>query len=208
MYGRVIRTKGDPSKAEEAIKNWTSQILPLIKKQKGFLGASLMANRKAGEGMTVTYWETEQAMKTAREQVRPEAVKILATTGSGIVDDHECEVAVQERFQPPKANVWVRVTTIEGDPTKIDEGISRYKSSVVPFVKKQPGARAAILLVDRKGGVSFSGSIWDTENDLQNSEAAAGSIRKEIADKIAAKSTRVEVFEVAYTEILTPTPAR
>jgi len=60
----------------------------------------------------------------------------------------------------------------------------------VPTVQKQPGARAAILLVDRKAGKSFSGTIWDTEKDLQNSEAAVAGIRKDIASKAGAPVRR------------------
>ncbi len=208
MFSRVVRLKGEASRTEEAGKLWTQSVLPLIKKQKGYAGVALLTNRKTGDGFAVTYWETEQAMKESRGQIRPEAQPIMASVGTSIVEDNECEVAVQERFQPPKANVWVRVTTVEGDPAKVDEGIASYKKSVVPTVQKQPGARAAILLVDRKAGKSFSGTIWDTEKDLQSSEAAVTGLRKEIAEKIGAKSPRVEVFEVVFTEILTPTPVR
>jgi len=208
MFSRVVRLKGDASKTDEAIKLWTQSIQPLIKKQKGYAGVSLLTNRKTGDGLSVSYWETEQAMKESRGQIRPEAQKAMASVGGAIVDENECEVAVMERFQPPKANVWVRLTTLEGDPSKVDIGIADYKSSAVPAVQKQPGARAAILLVDRKAGKSFSGTLWDTEKDLQNSEAAIGGLRKEIADKVGAKSPKVEVFEVAFTEILTPAAVR
>ena len=147
-------------------------------------------------------------MKESRGQIRPGAQQTMASVGGVIVDENECEVAVMERFQPPKPNIWVRLTTLEADPSKVDQGIADYKSSVVPAVQKQPGARAAILLVDRKAGKSFSGTLWDTEKDLQNSEAAIGGLRKEIADKVGAKSPKVEVFEVAFTEILTPAAVR
>ena len=208
MFSRVVRLKGDASKTDEAIKLWTQSIQPLIKKQKGYAGVSLLTNRKTGDGLSVSYWETEQAMKESRGQIRPEAQKAMASVGGAIVDENECEVAVMERFQPPKANVWVRLTTLEGDPSKVDIGIADYQSSAVPAVQKQPGARAAILLVDRKAGKSFSGTLWDTEKDLQNSEAAVGGLRKEIAEKVGAKSPKVEVFEIAFTEILTPAAVR
>jgi len=208
LYSRVVRLKGDPNKVAEAISRWTQQILPLIKKQKGFAGVSYMGNRKTGDGFSVTYWETEQAMKDARGQIRPEAEKILSETGGRIVEDDECEVTVQERFQPPKAGTWVRVTTVEGDPAKVNEGISSYKTRVVPTIQKQRGARAAILLVNRKAGKSFSGTIWDTEKDLQNSEAAVSGIRQEVAQQVGARSPKVEVVEVYYTEIPTAVISR
>jgi len=208
MFSRVVRLKGDANRTDEAIKLWTQEVLPIIKKQKGYAGVSMVTNRKTGDGLSVSYWETEQAMKESRDNIRPEAQRIMASTGSAIVEENECEVAVMERFQPPKANVWVRLTTLEGDPSKIDKGIADYKSSAVPLVQKQSGARAAILLVDRKAGRSFSGTLWDTEKDLQNSEAAVSGLRKEIAEKVGAKSPRVEVFEIAFTEILTPAAVR
>ena len=208
MFSRVVRLKGDASKTDEAIKLWTQSIQPLIKKQKGYAVVSLLTNRKTGDGLSVSYWETEQAMKESRGQIRPGAQQTMASVGGVIVDENECEVAVMERFQPPKPNIWVRLTTLEADPSKVDQGIADYKSSVVPAVQKQPGARAAILLVDRKAGKSFSGTLWDTEKDLQNSEAAVGGLRKEIAEKVGAKSPKVEVFEIAFTEILTPAAVR
>jgi heme-degrading monooxygenase HmoA len=208
MYGRVIRMKGDPAKTDEGIKVWTQQILPLIKKQKGFAGISLMGSRKTGDAMSVAYWETEQAMKEARTQVRPEADKVMPATGRTIVEENECEVAVQERFKPPKSGTWVRVTTIEGDPARINDGISDYRSRVTPTVQKQPGARAAILLVDRKAGKSFSGTIWETEQDLQKSEAVLGPIRQDVAKKVGGKSATVDIFEIYYTEIPAPVSSR
>ena len=201
MHGRVIRMKGDPARTDEDLKLWTQNILPLIKSQKGFAGVSLMGNRKTGDALSVAYWETEQDMKEARAQVRPEADKVMQPAGRSIIEENECEVAVQERLKPPKSGTWARVTTIEGDPARVNEAISDYKAKAVPTVQKQSGARAAILLVDRKAGKSFSGTIWDTEKDLQNSEAAVAGIRKDIAGKVGPGAPKVEAFEVLYTEI-------
>src|SRR3989442_192829 len=46
-YVRVVRLKGDPTKVDEHIRHWTQEILPLLKKQPGFTGASLTGNRQA-----------------------------------------------------------------------------------------------------------------------------------------------------------------
>ncbi len=204
MHSRVVRIKGDPAKANEGIQNWTQQILPQIKRQKGFAGVSLIVNRKAGEGLSVSYWQTEQAMKEARPQILPTGEKVLATTGSRIIEEDEYEVAVLERFQPPKSGVWVRVTTAQADPAKVSDGISAVKSKGVPLAKKQPGARAFIQFVNRQSGKSLVATIWDTEKDLQNSEAASAALRQELSKQVGAPSPKVEVFEIVYTEILEP----
>lgn len=80
-YVRVVRLKGDPNKVDEAIKQWTQGILPLLKKQPGFRGATLTGNRKTGDALSVSYWESETTMKAARGQVRPEALRVLDMTG-------------------------------------------------------------------------------------------------------------------------------
>src|SRR5438105_15491117 len=101
MHGRVIRMKGDPARTDEDLKLWTQNILPLIKRQTGFAGVSLMGNRKTGDGVSVAYWETEQDMKGARPKVRPEVDKVLQQVGRSSVEDKQREGAVQERYTPP-----------------------------------------------------------------------------------------------------------
>ncbi|HYS02009.1 MAG TPA: antibiotic biosynthesis monooxygenase, partial [Candidatus Eisenbacteria bacterium] len=91
-YVRVVRLKGDPTKVDEHIRLWTQDILPLLKKQPGFTGASLTGNRKTGDGLSVSYWESEATMNAARPQVRPEAQRVLGMTGGSIVEDDACEV--------------------------------------------------------------------------------------------------------------------
>jgi antibiotic biosynthesis monooxygenase len=206
-HARVVRLKTEPTNTDTAIKQWTSEILPLLKKQDGFRGATLVGNRKTGDGLSVSYWESEEAMKNARPRVRPQADTVLAKTASKIVDEDECEVVVQERIQPPKAGVFVRVTTVDADPAKADEGIAFYEEKIVPVIRKQPGARTAILFVNRKTGRAFGASGWDTEKDLEKSEAPISSLREETIKKFGGKGGKVEVFEVYFTEILMPVAA-
>ena len=206
-HARVLRLKAEPTNTDQAIRTWTSEILPLLKKQNGFRGATLVGNRKTGDGISVTYWESEQALKDARTHVRPQAEPIMEKTGSRIVEEDECEVMVQERIQPPKAGVFVRVTTVEADPAKTAEGIAYFKEKVVPVIRAQAGARYALLFVNRKSGRTFSASGWDTEKDLKASEAAITGLRDEAIKKVGGKGGKTEEFEVYFTEILTPVGA-
>jgi heme-degrading monooxygenase HmoA len=206
-HARVVRLKTEPAYTDQAIKQWTSGIFPLLKKQDGFRGVTLVGNRTTGDGLSVSYWESEQAMKNARTQVRPQAETIMSQTGSRIVEDDECEVVVLERIQPPKAGVFVRVTTVEADPAKTAEGIAYFKEKVVPVIREQAGARTALLLVNRKSGRTFSASGWDTEKDLKASEAAVTALRDEAIKKVGGKGGKTEEFEVYFTEILTPVGA-
>jgi hypothetical protein len=203
-YTRVVRVKGDPTKVEQAIKLWTQDVLPVLKKQKGFTGVTLLGNRKTGDALTVSYWETEGTMKDARGQVRPEALKMLSKIGGSIVDDDECEVALLERFKPPMAGAYARVTTVQGDPGHISDAVSNFKENIVPAIAKQTGARAAYFFVSRQSGKTFAGSIWDTDHDLQKSETSIGTLRADAVKKFGGRDARTEAFEIYFTEILTP----
>ena len=203
-YCRVVRTKNDPTKVDESIKLWTQEILPVLKKQKGFAGATLTGSRKTGNGLTVTYWQSDTAMKEARGQVRPEAIKVLAKNGGSIVEDDECEVALLERFKPAKSGVFVRVTTVQGDPAQVDKAIANFKETIVPSIQKQSGARTALFFVNRQTGKTFAGSVWDTEQDLQKSEASISALRADAVQKFGGHDPKTEVFEIYFTEILTP----
>ena len=84
-HARVLRLKNEPANSDKTIKEWTSEILPLLKKQDGFRGATLVGNRKTGDGLSVTYWASEEAMTNARPKVRPQAETIMSSLGSKIV---------------------------------------------------------------------------------------------------------------------------
>src|SRR2546421_669931 len=138
MYTRVVKLQVEPAQGDEGIKAWTEGVLPVLKRQPGFLGVTLVGDRETGRGLVVSYWETERAMAEAREQVRPEAIKVMSATGGTIGADDTYEVAVMERLQPAKAGVFVRLTTVHGKPELAAEGIADFGDKVLPVLRTQP----------------------------------------------------------------------
>ena len=61
--------------------------------------------------------------------------------------------------------MFARLTIIQVDTERIDEGIEIYRDSVVPAAKSQKGFRGVSLLVDRKSGKAISIVLWDSEED-------------------------------------------
>jgi heme-degrading monooxygenase HmoA len=204
MYCRVIRLAGDAIRSDEGIRGWTDGVLPAMKRQPGFAGATLVGNRATGDGLAVSYWETEAAMQDAREQVRPEGLKTLHATGGSIIEDNACEVAVMERIEPAKAGVFVSVTTVQSTPANLSDTINNFKQNVVPALRSQHGVRGAFQFVNPQSGMVFSGSLWDTQADLDKSEGANHEMREQMIQKLGGENARTEAFEVYYTEILTP----
>jgi quinol monooxygenase YgiN len=94
----------------------------------------------------------------------------------------------------------VRVTTVQIQPSRIDEAIRLYQDSVVPAAQQQRGYRSTLLLTDRASGKGMAVTTWDTEADLQASEAS-GYYQEQLAKfgpLLMAPPVR-EVYELSVT---------
>ncbi len=94
--------------------------------------------------------------------------------------------------------MFARVSTIQGKPQQVEDGIRQYREQVMPAVKKMAGFKGAYFLVDRKSGKEVSITLWDTEKNLQDSTKAADQLRAQASQTVAAsKPPIVEIYEVA-----------
>jgi len=96
------------------------------------------------------------------------------------------------------------VTTVQGDPAHASDAISNFKENIVPAIQKQAGVRTAYFFVNRQSGKTFVGSIWNTDHDLQTSDASLGTLRADAIKKFGGRDAKTEAFEIYFTEILSP----
>jgi len=59
--------------------------------------------------------------------------------------------------------MFVRATTLQADPARLDEGIAFVRESVVPAAAELPGSRGMSMFVDRQCNLVTVTSAWDTE---------------------------------------------
>lgn len=62
--------------------------------------------------------------------------------------------------------MYARVTTLQVQPGRIDEGIQLFRDSILPTAKQQQGFKEALQLVDRKNNKTLVITLWETEADL------------------------------------------
>ena len=60
MFARVSRVQVQMEKFDEATNIYAENVVPAAKSQKGFRGAYLLTNRKTGNGISITLWESEE----------------------------------------------------------------------------------------------------------------------------------------------------
>lgn len=68
--------------------------------------------------------------------------------------------------------MYARVVTSQLQPGKIDEWIAILRDSIVPACKQQKGFKGFVVLADRRANKGIAYSIWETEADLEATEAS------------------------------------
>jgi heme-degrading monooxygenase HmoA len=96
-----------------------------------------------------------------------------------------------------------RVSTIELDPTRIDETVSEFEEQDLPKFRQLGGFRGFTLLIDRTSGKVVGTSYWDSRELMEASEDEGESARQRVAERGRSQSPpTVERFEVALDTFL------
>jgi len=67
VFARVSELEAHPEQLDEMNREGVEHILPALRMQAGFNGGLVLADRKSGKVLAMTFWETEQAMDATEE---------------------------------------------------------------------------------------------------------------------------------------------
>ncbi len=80
MFARVTSAEIFKEKIDQFIEIYTEYVVPAAKQQKGFKGIHLLVDRKTGNGMAISYWETEEdALENEKSRYYQEQVARFIT---------------------------------------------------------------------------------------------------------------------------------
>jgi heme-degrading monooxygenase HmoA len=99
VFARVWTFTGTSDEVDEPIRQVRENVLPRTEQLDGFKGAYFLVDRQNGKSLTVTLWESEEAVRASEEAVnslRSELADALGTQMVG-VERYEVAVATQER---------------------------------------------------------------------------------------------------------------
>lgn len=100
----------------------------------------------------------------------------------------------------------MRVTTVHGDPSKIDDVVALVRDRAKPVVDSSEDGRGMSLFVDREHGRVVATSAWATEQARDASNAELAPLRDEAA-RLMDGTVRIAEYEVAVTEqVVAPGP--
>jgi heme-degrading monooxygenase HmoA len=82
MHARTGRVSFSPDKADQLVSHVRETIVPNYESSEGFKGFTLLLDRASGEGIGISFWESEEAMK-ATDSLGDQAREGAAEAGSG-----------------------------------------------------------------------------------------------------------------------------
>ena len=92
--------------------------------------------------------------------------------------------------------MYARSTTIQAQPTSIDDGIAHMRDTVMPALEAIDGCVGMSLLVDRTSGRCIATSSWESEEAMRASAESLRPIRDRAAELFGG-GAQIEEWEVA-----------
>jgi heme-degrading monooxygenase HmoA len=82
MHARTGRVSFSPDKADDLVRHVRETVVPQYHEREGFKGFTLLLDRSAGEGLGISFWETEEAMH-ATDELADRIRRSAADSGAG-----------------------------------------------------------------------------------------------------------------------------
>jgi heme-degrading monooxygenase HmoA len=83
MFARVSTYRGSPERTDEGIRLARESILPRVHRLDGYEGTYYLVDRRSGKAISMTLWESEEAMRASEEaadQLRSESAEATSAT--------------------------------------------------------------------------------------------------------------------------------
>jgi heme-degrading monooxygenase HmoA len=93
VHARVTSYQSPPEQmTDAAVDNMNANLLPRVFEMDGNRGAILLMDRQTGKTMTITLWESEEAMRASEEKANPLRADTAQTTSASIGNVERFEV--------------------------------------------------------------------------------------------------------------------
>jgi heme-degrading monooxygenase HmoA len=99
------------------------------------------------------------------------------------------------------AIMHARMSTLEGSPDEMDEGLREVKERVLPLLQQQEGFKGFIALGNRQSGELIGITFWESEQTMQASEEVGDRTRSDTAEDTGDTVADVERYEVGLFEM-------
>jgi hypothetical protein len=93
------------------------------------------------------------------------------------------------------------LTRAETAPARVQEAITAYEDTAVPWLTEAEGFTAALLFADRRTGRSINETLWRDREALAASRSAAAAIRVDTVAATGSAIRAVEEYLLAFNSV-------
>jgi len=93
--------------------------------------------------------------------------------------------------------MYARTTTINADPTRLDEGMADVRENVMPSVADMPGYTGLSMLCDRDSGRCIVTTGWQDADSMTGTRDRVKAMRDHAAERFRSRHTEVQEWEIA-----------
>lgn len=203
MYARSTTIQAQPSSIDAGIAQVRDTVMPALAGIDGYVGVSLLVDRRSGRCIATSAWQSEEAMRASEEAVR--SVRDQATRAfGGSAQVEGWEIAVLHRDHRSMEGACVDATWVKIDPDRLDRGIDLYKNAALPGMEELEGFCSASLLIDRASGRCVSCATFDSIEAMERNRERADALRAAISQEAGAEVLEVCEFELALAHLRVP----
>jgi quinol monooxygenase YgiN len=199
MYARSTILMTNPASMDEAIAYMGEEVWPAMRDMDGCVGLSMMCDRESGRYIATSAWEDRQAMKASDDNVRPMREQMVDRFGAGVGEPEirEWEIAVLHREHTAGDGACCRITWLRTDPSRADELLDMYRSTLMPRIQEMPGFCSLSMLVDRDNGRAVGTAVFESRAALEQSREQARMLREQSVNAMG-----VDILDVAEMDLV------
>ncbi len=96
MYARMSVFEGPPEYMDESLSQLREQFLSQLRQQDGFKGFIALGDRQTGKTLSVSFWESEEALRASEREAARMRRESAETSGDTIAGVETYEVGLFE----------------------------------------------------------------------------------------------------------------
>jgi quinol monooxygenase YgiN len=203
MYARSTTMRIAPGAVDELVAVVREEILPLVTRQEGCIGLSLLVDRSTGRCITTSAWQTAEAMQRSAERVRESRDRAALRFGAA-AEVQQWEIAVVHRAHRAAEGACARVAWVRTDRADLDRVVGAYRDSLMPWWEETPGFCSNSLMVDRRSGRCASAVVFESREAMGRTRDTFTTLREEFAQRMHLQIDEVAEFDVALAHLRVP----
>lgn len=206
MYARSTTVHARPESIDAGIAHVRDEVMPALMGIDGYVGLSMLVDRRTRRCIVTSAWQSEQAMRASEDQLRPIRQRAAELLG-GQHEVEEWEIVGLHRDHASRPGACVRATWVQVSPSGLEHAIDVYRMVVLPAMETVDGFCSASMMLNRASGRAVSSMTFDSVEAMEHNRKESVSVRQSATREARAEVLDVAEFELAIAHLRVPESA-